>query len=94
MAAKDVSIYMYFTYADDSGNTHTDGSLTSAVATYSCAGGQYFDRTYVISSGATATTLLNDDLIADFDFLWIESSQDCEIQLMCNEDGAVSSNDL
>ena len=96
MTAKYVDIYMYFTYTDDSGNTITDGSLTTKLKEINCAGGEYFDRTYVISSGATATTLWNDDspAISDFDFLWIESSQDCEVQLMCNEDGAVSSNDL
>ena len=94
MAAKHVEVFMYFTYTDNSENTFTDGSLTTRVANIDCAAGEYFDRTYIVASGATATTLWDDTVLDDFEFLWIQSDKNCEIQLMCNEDGAVSSNDL
>ena len=85
-----VNLYTKFDYTDDDGNVYSDGSLTTP-KTIAVSNGYIFDRTYVISDPSTATEILNDDLIATFDFLYIESSQFGEIQLVCNQGGTSGS---
>ena len=81
-----INFYTKFDYTDAAGNLYSDGS-TSVAHTITVVSDEIFDRTYSIGPTATLTTLLNDDLISDFDFLWIESDQQAEIQLVCNELG-------
>jgi len=88
-----VNLYTKFDYTDDDGNVYSDGSLTTP-KTIAVSNGYIFDRTYVISDPSTVTEILNDDLIATFDFLYIESSQFGEIQLVCNEGGTLSSDNI
>ena len=88
-----VNLYTKFDYTDDDGNLYSDGSLTTA-KTIAATNGYIFDRTYVITAPSTNTTIQSEDLIATFDFLWIESDQFGEIQLMCNEGGALSGSDI
>ena len=78
-----VNLYLKFDYTDSSGNVYSDGS-TSTPKTINIDSGEIFDRTYKITSG-TATEVLSDTIITDFEFLWIESDQTGEIQLVCNE---------
>jgi|TARA_R100000808_G_scaffold21049_1_gene45515 hypothetical protein len=92
-----INLYQKFDYTDAAGNTYSDGSTTTA-RTISVAD-QIFDRTYAIAdgSGGTATTIWSDSTphyIADFDFLWIESDVDGEIQLVCSEDGTLAGNNI
>jgi hypothetical protein len=87
-----VNLYTKFDWTDEAGNLYSDGS-TSTAKTITAATGEIFDRTYSIGSGVT-TEILNDDLISDFDFLWIESDKDAEIQLVCNEGGTLSGNNI
>ena len=92
-----VNLYQKFDYTDAAGNTYSDGSTTTA-RTISVAD-QIFDRTYAIAdgSGGTPTTIWSDDTphyISDFDFLWIESDVDGEIQLVCNENGTIDSDNM
>lgn len=87
-----VNLYQKFDYTDADGNSYADGS-TSTAKTINIDTGEIFDRTYSIASG-TLTEILNDDKIADFDFLWIESDQAGEIQLLCNQDGDVAGDDM
>ena len=75
---------------DDDTHTISGGSTT---ATDSITVTHYFDRRYSITD-TTLTEVWNDTLLADFDFLWIESDQAVEIQLMCNEGGTVSGSNL
>ena len=86
-----VNLYLKFDYTDADGNVYSDGSTTTA-KTISIDGGEIFDRTYSVISG-TLSTLLTDDLISDFDFLWIESDQAGEIQFVCNEGGVIGTGD-
>ena len=87
-----VNLYLKFDYTDADGNVYSDGSTTTA-KTISIDGGEIFDRTYSVAT-ATLSTLLTDDLISDFDFLWIESDQAGEIQFVCNEGGVIGGSDL
>ena len=80
-----VTVYQYFTFTDDAGNVYQDGSLTSG-QTIAAAAGEVFDRTYKVDQN-TIKEILNDDLIADFDFLFISASADSEIMLLCNDGG-------
>ena len=88
-----VNLYLKFDYTDASGNVYSDGS-TSTAKTINIDGGEIFDRTYSIESGGTATEVLSDAIISDFDFLWIESDQTGEIQLVCNEGGTLGSDNI
>ena len=93
-----VNLYLKFDYTDADGNVYSDGSTTTA-KTISIDGGEIFDRTYSISSGTSNVTEIlscgtnpeTGDTIGDFDFLWIESDQAGEIQLVCNEGGTTGS---
>ena len=87
-----VSIYAKFTYTDGRGNTYSDGSTSTAV-TVAAGTDEVFDRTYSIGS-TTLKEIWSDTLMADFDFLWIESNVDAEIQIMCNEGGTLSSSNI
>ncbi len=98
-----VNLYMKYDFTDDAGNLYSDGSTTTA-KTISITNGEIFDRTYVLGSSPTEPTeILNDDKIGVaevategkvFNFLWIESDQTAEIQLLCNEGGTGGSSNL
>ena len=75
---------------DDDTHTITGGSTT---ATDSITITHYFDKRYSITN-STLTEVWNDSMLGDFDFLWVESDQAVELQLMCNEGGTVSGSDL
>ena len=87
-----VNLYLKFDYTDADGNVYSDGSTTTA-KTISIDGGEIFDRTYSVAT-ATLTEILSDAMISDFDFLWIESDQAGEIQLVCNEGGTLSGDNI
>tara|TARA_Y100000114_G_C11759432_1_gene328711 strand:- start:3082 stop:3573 length:492 start_codon:yes stop_codon:yes gene_type:complete len=87
-----VSLFTKFSYTDGRGNVFTDGSTTSAI-TISAASDEVFDRTYSVTD-TTIKELWNDTLMADFDFLYIISTVDAEIQLMCSEGGTLSSGNI
>ena len=88
-----VNLYTKFDYTDAAGNVYSDGSLTTP-KTITVATGHIFDRTYVIANPSAITEILNDDLIGTFDFLWIESDQFGEIQLVCNQGGTTGASNL
>ena len=92
-----VNLYIKFDYTDADGNVYSDGSTTTA-KTINIDGGEIFDRTYKIASGDNdpvwGTEVINDAMISDFDFLWIESDQAGEIQIVCNEGGTLSSDNI
>ena len=88
-----VNLYTKFDYTDSAGNVYSDGSLTTP-KTITAATGHIFDRTYVIANPSAITEILNNDLISSFDFLWIESDQFGEIQLVCNEGGTLSGDNI
>ena len=75
---------------DDDTHTITGGSTT---ATDSITITHYFDKRYSITN-SPLTEVWNDSMLGDFDFLWVESDQAVELQLMCNEGGTVSGSDL
>ena len=87
-----VNLYIKFDYTDADGNVYSDGSTTTA-KTISIDGGEIFDRTYSVAT-ATLTEILSDAMISDFDFLWIESVQAGEIQIVCNEGGTTGGSNL
>ena len=94
MATHNVKLTTHFTWTDEDGNVYTDGSTSTAVnLSVSGSNPEVFDRTYTIANSALKE-VLNDDLIATFDFLWISSNQDIEVQLLCNEGGTVAGNNL
>ena len=87
-----VSLYAKFSYTDGRGNTYTDGSTTTAL-TVAASTDEVFDRTYSVGA-TTLKEIWSDTLMADFDFIWIESNVDAEIQLVCNEGGTLSGNNI
>ena len=88
-----VNLYIKFDYTDADGNVYSDGSTTTA-KTISIDGGEIFDRTYSVGTGGTATEILSDAIISDFDFLYIESDQAGEIQLVCSDTNDIADSDL
>lgn len=86
-----VNLYIKFDYTDADGNVYSDGSTTTA-KTINIDGGEIFDRTYSVAT-TTLTEILSDAIISDFDFLYIESDQAGEIQLVCNESGVIGTGD-
>ena len=87
-----VNLYIKFDYTDADGNVYSDGSTTAA-KTINIDGGEIFDRTYKVTN-TTITEILSDAMISDFDFLYIESDQAGEIQLVCNEGGTASGSNI
>ena len=84
--ATNVNLYTKFDYTDADGNLYSDGSTTTS-KTISVTNGEIFDRTYKIEH-TTLTEILSDSKIATFDFLYIESDQAAEIQLVCTQGGS------
>ena len=72
-----VSLHAKFSYTDGRGNTYTDGSTTTAL-TIAASTDEVFDRTYSIGA-TTIKEIWSDTLMADFDFIWIESTVDAEV---------------
>ena len=81
-----VNLYTKFDFTDADGNLYSDGSTTTA-KTITITNGEIFDRTYKVAN-STIKEILNDDLIGSFDFLYIESDQAAEIQLICTQGGS------
>ena len=90
MATLSLTTYFTVDIPDDDTHSVSGGSLTS---TDSVTITHYFDRRYSIANSAL-TEVWNDTLLTDFDFLWVESDQAVELQLMCNEGGSISGGDL
>ena len=89
-----VNLYQKFDYTDSDGNLYSDGS-TSTAKTISIANDELFDRTYRIGGGtANVTEILSDDKLSSFAFLWIESSLEGYIQLLCNEGGSINTDNM
>lgn len=90
-----VSVYNYFTVTVGD-QTYTGGSLSSAQSI--ATGSVVFDKSVSVAN-TTLTELLqvgsgvNDD-IGDFDFLFITSDQDGDIQLVTNEGGVIGGSNL
>lgn len=89
-----VNLFQKFTVTDAAGNVYTDGSTTTA-KTITAGDGAVFDRTYKIGA-TTIETLWKDEspCTTNFDFLWIESDVDGEIQLLCNENGTINTDNM
>jgi hypothetical protein len=87
-----LSLTTHFTVDIDDDDTHTitGGSTT---ATDSITITHYFDKRYSITN-TTLTEIWSDDMLGDFDFLWVESDQTVELQLVCNEGGDLSNSNI
>jgi len=90
MATLSLTTHFTVDIPDDDSHTITGGSTT---ATDSITITHYFDKRYSITNG-TLVEVWNDTMLDDFDFLWVESDQVVEIQLMCNEGGTVAGSNL
>ena len=93
-----VSLTQHFTYTVN-GVTYTAGSTTTP-QTISIGSTEVFDKTYKIGA-STSTEILScganpetGDNLPNFDFLWIQSDKAGEIQLVCNEGGTLSGNNI
>ena len=90
MATLSLTTHFTVDIDDDDSHTITGGSTT---ATDSITITHYFDRRYSVAD-TTLTEIWNDTMLADFDFLWVESDQAGEIQLVCNEGGTLSGSNI
>jgi hypothetical protein len=92
-----LKLYLKFDYTDADGNVYSDGSILTA-KTISIDSGEIFDRTYSLASGTGSDNLgseiMNNTKLSDFDFLWIESDQSGEIQIVCNEGGTLANDNI
>ena len=91
MATLSLTTHFTVDIPDDDSHTITGGSTT---ATDSITITHYFDKRYAITHDSAATEIWNDTMLADFDFLWIESDQTVELQLVCNEGGTIADSEL
>ena len=90
MATLSLTTHFTVDIDDDDSHTITGGSTT---ATDSITITHYFDKRYSITN-TTLTEIWNDTMLGDFDFLWVESDQTVELQLVCNEGGALAGSDI
>ena len=90
MATLSLTTHFTVDIDDDDSHTITGGSTT---ATDSISISHYFDKRYSVPD-TTLTEIWNDTMLADFDFLWVESDQAGEIQLVCNEGGTLSGSNI
>ena len=90
MATLNLTTHFTVDIPDDDTHTITGGSTT---ATDSLTITHYFDKRYAITN-STLTEIWNDTLLTDFDFMWIESDQSVELQLVCNEGGTLASSNI
>tara|TARA_R100000808_G_C2121255_1_gene132500 strand:- start:735 stop:1232 length:498 start_codon:yes stop_codon:yes gene_type:complete len=78
------------TDTDDS-RAITGGSTT---ASDSITINHYYDQRFLIANSALAELWSDSTATSDFDFLWIEADAAVEIQLVCNEGGDLSNNNI
>jgi len=78
------------TDADDS-RTITGGSTTAAD---SITINHYYDQRFSIADSALQELWSDSNATGNFDFLWIESDAAVELQLVCNEGGDLSNNNI
>ena len=90
MATLSLTTHFTVDIDDDDSHTITGGSTT---ATDSITITHYFDKRYSITN-STLTEIWNDTMLGDFDFLWVESDQAVELQLVCNEGGTLAGSDI
>ena len=90
MATLNLTTHFTVDIPDDDTHTITGGSTT---ATDAISITHYFDKRYSITN-STLTEIWNDTLLTDFDFMWIESDQTVELQLVCNEGGTLASSNI
>ena len=91
MATLSLTTHFTVTIDDDDNHAVTGGSTT---ASDSITVNYYDDNRITISDSSLATLWSDSSNVADFDFLWIEADAAVEIQLVCNEGGDLSNNNI
>lgn len=77
----------------DDSYTIAGGSTTSA-NTISLTSEAYYDQRFIIGATTLQELWSDSNATGNFDFLWIESDAAVELQLMCNEGGTLSGNNI
>ena len=91
MATLSLTTHFTVTIDDDDNHAVTGGSTT---ASDSITVNYYDDNRITIADSTLATLWSDSSNVADFDFLWIEADAAVEIQLVCNEGGDLSNNNI
>ena len=91
MATLSLTPHFTVTIDDDDNHAVTGGSTT---ASDSITVNYYDDNRITIADSTLATLWSDSSNVADFDFLWIEADAAVEIQLVCNEGGDLSNNNI
>ena len=91
MATLSLTTHFTVTIDDDDNHAVTGGSTT---ASDSITVNYYDDNRFTIADSTLATLWSDSSNVADFDFLWIEADAAVEIQLVCNEGGDLSNNNI
>ena len=91
MATLSLTTHFTVTVDDDDSHVVTGGSTSTAA---SITVNYYDDNRITISDSSLATLWSDSSNVADFDFLWIEADAAVEIQLVCNEGGDLSNNNI
>ena len=91
MATLSLTTHFTVTVDDDDSHVVTGGSTSTADSITV----NYYDDNRITIADSTLATLWSDSSnVADFDFLWIEADAAVEIQLVCNEGGDLSNNNI
>ena len=91
MATLRLTTHFTVTVDDDDSHVVTGGSTSTADSITV----NYYDDNRITIADSTLATLWSDSSnVADFDFLWIEADAAVEIQLVCNEGGDLSNNNI
>ena len=91
MATLSLTTHFTVTIDDDDNHAVTGGSTT---ASDSITVNYYDDNRITIADSTLATLWSDSSNVADYDFLWIEADAAVEIQLVCNEGGDLSNNNI
>ena len=88
-----LSLTTHFTVTMDDDDAHVvTGGSTSTADAFTI--NYYDDKRITIANSGLATLWNDDSAVGDFDFLWIEADVAVEIQLLCNEGGTLSGNNI
>ena len=90
-----VNLTTHFTVTVDDDDSHVvTGGSTSTADSITLSTEKYLDQRYIIAATTLQELWSDSNNVTDFDFLWIESDTAVEIQLMCNEGGTLSGNNI
>ena len=88
MANLSLTTHFTVTITDDDARTITGGSTTTADVIEDIT--HYYDQRFSVALNTLVELWSDSTATSNFDFLWIEADKAVEIQLLCNENGVIT----